>query len=125
MPSSRNALALAVISAVGYEELSMRISCARITMSTARRKASVSKTLSSRRNLSRFNEARLHAELSRCMYSEHGFDALIRAVLEQVCQSLIVVSYCIPGSPQKYVLSAIMRNKSRALYGRQTSPLVT
>src|SRR5712692_2920918 len=101
MPSSRKACALAVISAVGYEELSTKISCARMMMSTARRKASVSKTPSSRKNLSRFNDAKLQAELSRCMYSEQGLDALIRAVAEQVCQSLIVVSYCMPGSPQK------------------------
>ena len=26
----------------------------------------------------RFSDARLHAELSRCMYSEHGLDALMR-----------------------------------------------
>ena len=31
------------------------------------------------------------------MYSEHGFDALMRAVFGEVCQSLIVVSYCMPG----------------------------
>ena len=28
----------------------------------------------------RFSDARLHAELSRCMYSEHGLDALMRPV---------------------------------------------
>jgi hypothetical protein len=49
------------------------------------------------------------------MYSEHGFDALIRAVFGQVCQSLTVVSNCIPGSPQTQVASAIWRIRSRAL----------
>ena len=34
------------------------------------------------------------------MYSEHGFEALMRAVFGQVCQSLTVVSNCMPGSPQ-------------------------
>ena len=34
------------------------------------------------------------------MYSEHGLLALIRAVFGQVCQSLMVVSNCMPGSPQ-------------------------
>ncbi len=46
----------------------------------------------------RFSEARLHALLSRCMYSLHGFDALIRPEAGHVCHSLIVVSYCMPGS---------------------------
>src|SRR6266542_1451106 len=91
----------------------MRISCARMTMSTARRKDSVSKTPSSRRYLSRFSDAKLQAELSKCMYSEHGLEALMRAVFEQVCQSFIVLSYCMTGSPQKYVLSAIMREVSQ------------
>jgi hypothetical protein len=31
--------------------------------------------------------------LSMCMYSEHGFEALIRPVFGQVCHWLIVVSY--------------------------------
>ena len=48
------------------------------------------------------------------MYSEHGFEALIRAEFGQVCQSLIVVSYCIPGSPQTQVDSAIECIRSRA-----------
>src|SRR6266540_1070782 len=103
----------------------MRISCARMTMSTARRKDSVSKTPSSRRYLSRFSDAKLQAELSKCMYSEHGLEALMRAVFEQVCESFIVVSYCMPGSPQKYVLSAIMRKRSPALYVSQGWPVVT
>ena len=49
------------------------------------------------------------------MYSEHGFDALMRAVLMQGCQSLIVVSYCMPGSPQIHAASAILRIRSRAV----------
>ena len=84
-------------------------------MSTAWRKDSTSKTPSSGKNLRRFNEAKLQAELSRCIYSEHGLEALIRPVLEQVFQSLIVVSYCIPGSPQRWVPSAIIWSRSRAL----------
>ena len=31
------------------------------------------------------------------MYSEHGFDALMRPVFGQVCQALTVVSYWMPG----------------------------
>ena len=41
--------------------------------------------------------ARLHAELSKCMYSLHGLDALMRPVFDAVCQRLIVVSNCMPG----------------------------
>ena len=47
----------------------------------------------------RLSDERLHAESSRNMYSEQGFDALIRAVFGQVCQSFTVVSNWIPGSP--------------------------
>ena len=35
------------------------------------------------------------------MYSLHGFDALMRPQLGHVCQRLIVVSYCTPGSAQR------------------------
>ena len=50
------------------------------------------------------------------MYSEHGLDAWIRSVFALVCQSLIVVSYWMPGSPQTWAASAILRKRSRALY---------
>src|SRR5499427_10235868 len=62
----------------------------------------------------RFSEARLQAVSSRNMYSEHGFDALIRAVFFEVCQRFTVVSYCMPGSPQRQVDSEIMCIRSRA-----------
>src|SRR5262245_13190836 len=48
------------------------------------------------------------------MYSEHGLLALMRSVLGQVCQSLIVVSNCIPGSPHCQAASAIDFISSRA-----------
>src|SRR5258708_20817409 len=67
-------------------------------------------------NLRRFSEARLQAESSRYMYSEHGLDALMRAVFAEVCQALIVVSYCRPGSPHCQAASEIQRHRSRALY---------
>ena len=38
----------------------------------------------------------------------------MRAVFLQVCQRLIVVSYCMPGSPQCQVESAILYITSRA-----------
>jgi hypothetical protein len=80
---------------------------------------------SARRNFIRFSDARLQAESSTCMYSEHGLDALIRPEFGQVCQRLIVVSYCTPGSAQRQAASAISRISSRALIGSPTgSPVV-
>ncbi len=76
-------------------------------MSTACANSSVSKEPSSRRNFIRLSEARLQAESSTCMYSEHGFEALIRPDSGQVCQRLIVVSYWTPGSAQRQAASAI------------------
>src|SRR5277367_210044 len=54
------------------------ISCASSTTSTACSKARTSKLPSGRRNFIRLSDARLQAESSTCMYSEQGFDALIR-----------------------------------------------
>src|SRR5579863_6422866 len=73
----------------------------------------------------KFNEARLHAVSSRNMYSEQGFDALMRAVFFEVCQRLIVVSYCMPGSPQCQVESAILYSRSRARIFSAGCPSVT
>ena len=73
----------------------------------------------------RLREARLHAESSRNMYSEQGFEALMRSVFGQVCQSLTVVSNCIPGSPHTCVPSAISRMRSRARWVDMTRPSVT
>src|ERR1700693_2204076 len=68
------------------------------------------------RNFIRFSEARLHAVSSRNMYSEQGFEALMRAVFLEVCHLLMVVSYCMPGSPHCQVASAILCMRSRARY---------
>ena len=48
------------------------------------------------------------------MYSLHGLLALIRSVFGQVCQWLIVLSNCMPGSPQTQVDSAIMSSSAAA-----------
>src|SRR5688572_20902904 len=66
------------------------------------------------RNFIRLMLARLQAVLSRNMYSLHGFDALMRPLLGQVCQRLIVVSYCTPGSPQCQAHSAMRLSTSLA-----------
>src|ERR1700710_1007934 len=55
----------------------------------------------------RLIDARLQAVLSRNIYSEHGFEALIRPPSGQVCHSLIVVSNCTPGSAQAHAAKAI------------------
>src|SRR6266481_9683243 len=77
------------------------------------------------RNFIRFSEARLHAVSSRNMYSEHGFEALMRAVALQVCQRLTVESYCMPGSPQCQADSEIFFKRSRARSFSAGEPSVT
>src|SRR5690606_39902897 len=79
---------------------------------------------SSRRNLVRLIDARLHAVSSRNMYSEHGFDALIFPEFGQVCHRLIVESYWTPGSAQCHAASAIWRQRPFASSVSQTSPVV-
>ena len=69
----------------------------------------------------RLSEARLHAESSTCMYSEHGFDALMRPEFGQVCHSLMVVSYWTPGSAQRQAASAIWLSRSAAPTRETTS----
>src|SRR5215218_1955608 len=101
------------------------ISCARKTMSTACEKRSVSKEPSGRRNFMRFSDARLQAESSTCMYSEHGLEALMRPEFGDVCHWLIVVSYCTPGSAQRHAASEISRISSRADTGSPIGSPVT
>jgi hypothetical protein len=101
------------------------ISCASSMTSTQCSNVSTSKVPSARRNFMRFSEARLQAESSTCMYSEHGFDALMRPELGHVCHWLMIVSYCTPGSAQRQAASAISRMSSRACIGSPTgSPVV-
>src|SRR5262245_4393186 len=69
---------------------------------------------SARRNFIRLMLARLHAVLSRNMYSLHGLLALMRPLLGQVCQRLIVVSYCTPGSPHCQAHSAMRLSRNFA-----------
>src|SRR5262245_5841104 len=72
----------------------------------------------------RLSEARLHALSSIDMYSEHGFDALMRLVFGSVCQLLIVVSYWTPGSADSHAACAIWRSRSRASTVSTTAPSV-
>ncbi len=59
------------------------------------------------------------------MYSLHGFEPLIRPVAAAVCQWLIVVSNCMPGSAHSHAAMAISRNRSRARTVLTISPSVT
>src|SRR4029079_9266630 len=96
-----------------------------MVISTARWNESTSNSPSGFWYLRRFSDARLHAESSRYMYSEQGFDALMRAVLAEVCQALTVVSNCRPGSPHCQAASAMLRHSSRALKGPTARPPIT
>src|SRR6201986_4917192 len=82
-----------------------------------------SKVSSSRRNLSRLVLARLQEELSRWTYSLHGLLALIRPDSGQVCQSLIVPSYWMPGSAHSQAAWAMSRISLRASICSTTSPV--
>src|SRR4051795_10181356 len=100
------------------------MSIAVMISSTACANSSESKVSSSLRNFRRFSEARLHEELSSDMYSEHGLDAVIRPVSGLVCQSLMVSSYCRPGSAHSQAALAILVNSSRASTSSITSPVL-
>src|SRR5436305_1112975 len=84
--------------------------------STTCSNASVSNVPSPLRNFMRLIDARLQAESSTCMYSEHGFDALMRPEFGHVCHSLMIVSYWTPGSAQRHAASASWCIRSRASY---------
>src|SRR6476660_319554 len=99
------------------------MSIAVMMTSTAWANRAESNVSSSLRNFSRFSEARLHEELSSDMYSEHGLDAVMRPVSGLVCQSLMVSSYCRPGSAQAHAAWLSLVNSSRASTVSMTSPV--
>ena len=72
----------------------------------------------------RFSEARLQAVSSRNMYSEHGLEALIGPDSGQVCQSLMVVSNCTPGSAECHAASAMRSHSAAALTVFTGAPVV-
>src|SRR5918998_1228328 len=124
MPSWRNLRVVSAIGSVGESAKQMEMSIAVMISSTAFWKRAASNCPSSPRNFSRFSEARLQLELSRCMYSEHGFDAEMRPDSGQVCQSLIVPSYWIPGSAHAHAACAMVRNSFLAGTRSMTSPVI-
>src|SRR3989344_443544 len=123
-PNCLQLFAFSAIFSVGYDENPTMISCAMISILTALRNDSISKTFQSK-NPKRLSDARLQAESSKCMYSLHGFEPLILPVLGQVCHLLMVESNWIPGSAQFHVASAIRRIKSFALTVSAISPVRT
>src|SRR5689334_3785571 len=100
------------------------MSIAVMISSTAFAKSGASNVSSSLRNFNRLRLARLQEELSSDMYSEHGLDAVIRPVSGLVCQSLIVSSYCRPGSAHAQAASLILRNSPRASTRSISSPVL-
>src|SRR5690606_17383246 len=110
MPSWRNLRVVSPIDSVGKSAKQIEMSIAVMTSSTALANCCASNEPLSDRNFSRFSEARLQLELSRCMYSEHGLDAVMRPDSGHVCQSLMVSSYCRPGSAHSHAALAILRN---------------
>ena len=66
-------------------------------------------------NFVRLSDDRLQAVSSTNMYSEQGFDALMRPELGQVCQRLIVESNCTPGSAQAHAAEESFFHRSSAL----------
>ena len=84
----------------------------------------MSKLPSSRRKVIRLSEARLHAVSSRNMYSEQGFDALMRPPAGQVCQALMVLSNWMPGSAEAQAASEIWSQSPLASMVFATLPSV-
>src|SRR3954453_24120056 len=121
MPSWPYARVVLPIASVGKSAKQIEMSIAVMIRSTALANSGASNVSSSRRNFSRLSEARLHEELSSDMYSEQGLDAVIRPVSGLVCQSLIVSSYCRPGSAHSQAAWLILRNSSRASTSSITS----
>src|SRR5689334_21381382 len=124
MPSWRYARVVTPIRSVGKSAKQIEMSIAVMMNSTLLTNFSTSKPPSALRNFIRFSEARLQDESSSDMYSEHGLDAVIRPVSGLVCQSLIVSSYCRPGSAHSQAACAILWNRSRASTVSMTSPVL-
>src|SRR6201996_9708947 len=106
MPSWRKARVVSPIFSVGKSAKQIEMSIAVKISSVILRKRSTANVSSSFRNFSRLMLARLQEELSRWTYSEHGLLAEIRPDSGQVCQSLIVPSYWIPGSAHAHAALA-------------------
>src|SRR3954471_20095764 len=110
------------IFSVGKSANEIEISIAVMMTSTLLTNFSTSNPPSAVRNFIRLSDARLHDESSSDMYSEQGLDAVIRPVSGLVCQSLMVSSYCRPGSAHSHAAPAMSRNSFLASIFSITSP---
>src|SRR5580700_1792134 len=124
MPSCRYARVVSAILSVGKSAKLMEMSIAVMISSVSCSNFSTSKVSSARRNFSRLMLARLQEELSRWTYSLHGLLAVIRPDSGQVCQSLIVLSYWMPGSAHSHAALAILPNSALASTCSSGSPVV-
>src|SRR3954464_11798638 len=93
-------------------------------MRTAALNRATSNTPSSRLNFIKFSDARLHAVLFRNTYSLHGLVEWIGSVPLHVCHFWMAPSYCIPGSPQICVPSAIFISNFDASFFSSGLPVV-
>ncbi len=115
-PRVRNSQLFRATEGLGNWAIVTLISSTTVQIRMAWRRSSRSiSPVSGFRKARRFSEARLQAVSSRNMYSEHGLEALIRPSLGQVCHSLIVVSYCSPGSAQAHAARQRRSINARAL----------
>src|SRR5690349_4581395 len=122
MPSWRKSRVVLPIGSVGKSAKQIEMSIAVMMISTALPNSFASNVPSSRRNVMRFSDARLQLELSRLMYSEHGFDAVMRPDSGLVCQSLMVSSYWMPGSAHSHAAVASFFQRVRASTVSMTAP---
>src|SRR3989338_1768742 len=92
-PSVRNSYDISAISLLGNCAIKTLTSSTTVHKRDAWRNESTSNTIVfGSKKCAKLIDAKLHAVLSRNMYSLHGFDALMRPDFGQVCHSLIVVS---------------------------------
>src|SRR5580700_7849788 len=123
MPSWRYSRVVSAIFSVGKSAKQMEMSIAVMMSSDICSKRSASNVSSGRRNFSRLMLARLQDELSRWTYSLHGLLAVMRPDSGQVCQSLIMPSYWMPGSAHSQAAWASLRNRSLASMVSMISPV--
>src|SRR5689334_11868388 len=124
MPSWRNRHVVSAIGSVGKSAKQMEMSIAVMISSTAFWKRAASNFPSVPRNVNKLSEAKLQLELSKCIYSLQGLDAEMRPDSGQVCQSLMVPSYWMPGSAHSQAACAMPRNSFLASTVSMISPVM-
>ena len=123
-PNVRKRKLFSAMGLLGNPAMSTLISRTMVQSRMACRYAGTSNSPSGVRKAPRFRDARLHAVSSRNMYSLHGLEALMRPSSGHVCHSLIVVSYCIPGSAHIQAAQQMRSHRSLALSVLATAPSV-